>query len=400
LAAKVAKRPDQIIVILFQNCIFAKELRNDRMLKEIRRPLLILFFFCFSYFFAGSSYAQDSTLSRNVILFIGDGMGLSHVYAAYTVNKGNLNMMKFPFTGFSKTFSASDYITDSGAGATAISCGKKTYNGAIGMDRDSLPCRTVLEYAEENGLATGLIATSSITHATPASFIAHQKRRERYEDIALDFLKTDIDVFIGGGGHYFASRSDGADLVSQLRTKGYDVFLYPSSINLENSAKAAVFTAPVNNPRISEGRGNMLPDATEKAIDLLSKNKKGFFLMVEGSQIDWGSHENNIGYVTEELTDMDMAVGKALSFAEKNGNTLIVVTADHETGGLTILNGDMKAGTVEVRFTTNSHTGTMVPVFAFGPGAEIFSGVYENTSLFYKIMSFLNLMDPCAPLAQ
>jgi alkaline phosphatase len=370
------------------------------MLKEIRHLLLCVFFLCFFYPFAGLSYGQDSAVSRNVILFIGDGMGLSQVYAAYTVNKGNLNMMKFPFTGFSKTSSASHYITDSGAGGTAISCGKKTYNGAIGMDSDSIPCKTILEYAEENGLATGLIATSSITHATPASFIAHQKKREGYEAIALDFLKTDIDVFIGGGGHYFTCRSDSADLVNQLKIKGYDVFLYPSSIHLENSNKAAVFTAPVNNPRISMGRGNMLPDATEKAIELLRKNKKGFFLMVEGSQIDWGGHDNDMNYVVEELIDMDNAVGKALAFAEQDGNTLVVVTADHETGGLVILNGDMKAGTAEVKFSTTNHTGIMVPVYAYGPGAGNFSGIYENTSLFFKLMRFFNFTDPWVSLTQ
>jgi alkaline phosphatase len=370
------------------------------LLKEIRRPLWVLFFLCFFYLFTGSCYAQNSVVPRNVILFIGDGMGLAHVYTAYTVNKGNLNMMKLPFTGFSRTSSASGYITDSGAGATAIACGKKTYNGAIGVDFDSIPCKNILEYAEENGLSTGLIATSSITHATPASFIAHQINRDRYEDIALDFLKTDIDVFIGGGGNYFASRSDSADLVSRLRAKGYNVFLYPPSISLENSEKAAVFTAPVSNPRVSMGRGDMLPDATEKAIGLLRKNKKGFFLMVEGSQIDWGSHDNDINYMVEELTDMDNAIGKALAFAEKDGNTLIVVTADHETGGLAILNGDMKAGTVEGKFTTTDHTGIMVPVFAYGPGAENFSGIYENTSVFYKLMNFLNLTDPCALLVR
>jgi alkaline phosphatase len=370
------------------------------MLRGIRFPLLYFFFLCFLYPYAGLSNAQESNGPRNVILFIGDGMGLAQIYAAYTVNKGNLNIMKFPYTGFSKTSSASGYITDSGAGATAISCGKKTFNGAIGMDSDSIPCKTILEYAEDNGLSTGLIATSAITHATPASFIAHQKSRDRYEDIALDFLKTDIDVFIGGGGLYFTNRSDSADLVKQMRANGYDVFLYPSSIHLENSSKAAVFTAPDHNPRLSEGRGNMLPDATEKAIEFLHKNKKGFFLMVEGSQIDWGCHNNDIRYAVEEVTDMDNAIGKALAFAEQDGNTLVVVTADHETGGLSILNGDMNAGTVDAKFSTLGHTGIMVPVFAYGPGAQNFTGIYENTSIFDKLMSFYNFTETWESLPQ
>jgi alkaline phosphatase len=364
------------------------------MLKNTRRLLICFFPLCSFYPFSGFSVAQDSAASRNVILFIGDGMGLSHIYAAYTVNKGNLNLMKFPTTGFSMTWSASGYITDSGAGATAISCGKKTFNGAIGVDNDSIPCKTILEYAEENGLSTGLISTSAITHATPASFIAHQKDRNRYEDIALDFLKTDIDVFIGGGGHYFVKRSDSVDLVKQMKAKGYEVFLYPPSICIDNSVKAAVFTAPVHNPRVSAGRGDMLSDATEQAIELLHKNKRGFFLMVEGSQIDWGAHNNDIRYVVEEVTDMDNAIGKALAFAEQDGNTLVVVTADHETGGLVILDGNLKAGTVEAKFSTMDHTGIMVPVFAYGPGAQDFSGTYENTSLFLKMMRFYNFTQP------
>jgi alkaline phosphatase len=144
----------------------------------------------------------------------------------------------------------------------------------------------------------------------------------------------------------------------------------------------------------------MLSDATEEAIELLHRNKKGFFLMVEGSQIDWGGHDNDIRYVVEELTDMDNAIGKALAFAEKDGNTLVVVTADHETGGLSILNGDMKAGTVDAKFSTIDHTGVMVPVFAYGPGAQNFSGIYENTSIFDKLMRFYNFTKPWVLLPQ
>ena len=370
------------------------------MKKEIRILTLLVAVFCSFNHASGNSCTRDTAKPRNVILFIGDGMGLSHVYAAYTMNKGYLNMMKCPYTGFIMTHSASGYITDSGAGATAIACGKKTYNNAIGVGSDSLPCKTVLEYAEENGLSTGLVSTSAITHATPASFIAHQKERELYEAIAADFLKTDIDVFIGGGGNYFTKRSHSIDLITGLKKKGYEVIMYPSSINAFQSDKVAVFTAPEHSPRIADGRGSLLPDATEKAIELLSKNDNGFFLMVEGSQIDWGGHEHDINYVVEELTDMDNAIGKALAFAAQAGNTLVVITADHETGGLAIINGDMIAGTVEVTFTTTGHTGIMVPVFAYGPGAEWFSGVYENTAIFHKLMNLFNFTYPCVSLTQ
>ncbi len=161
---------------------------------------------------------------------IGDGMGVTQVYSGFTANKGQLNLFSCNSIGFSKTYSATDYITDSGAGATAISTGHKTYNGAIGVDKDTVIAKTILEYAEEHGLATGLVSTSAITHATPASFIAHQAFRDNYEAIAADFLKTDIDVFIGGGINHFCVRKDKQDLVKELRKKGYQVIFSMDSI--------------------------------------------------------------------------------------------------------------------------------------------------------------------------
>ncbi len=187
-----------------------------------------------------------------------------------------------------KTYSASDYITDSGAGATAISTGQKTYNGAIGVDKDTVYAKTILEYADEKGLSTGLVSTSAITHATPASFIAHQVSRDNYEAIAADFLKTDIDVFIGGGIKHFAARQDKRDLLKELRQKGYQVVFSMDSIKNIKRGKLAGLTAKEHNPSMLDGRGDMLPASTQTALNILSENKKGFFLMVEGSQIDWG----------------------------------------------------------------------------------------------------------------
>ncbi len=359
------------------------------ILKTISRQLfsIILILSSVSYI----NYAGEPGKSLNVILFIGDGMGVAQVYAAYTANHGSLNIFKCPYTGFSLTYPDSGYITDSGAGGTAIACGVKTYNGAIGMNRDTLPCKTILEYAEENGLSTGLVATSAITHATPASFIAHQMARYDYDAIAMDFLYTDIDVFIGGGYNHFMKRSDSVDLLLQLKNKGYNVYVNPTSMQEIKGNKAAVFTANVHNLPVAEGRGNMLSDATEAAIRLLSKNPKGFFLMVEGSQIDWGGHSNNADYLISEVIDLDKAVGKAMEFAEKSANTLIIVTADHETGGMAIINGNIAEGFYEARFSSTDHTGLMVPVFALGPGAEKFTGVFENTSLFDKIITLLDI---------
>jgi alkaline phosphatase len=325
---------------------------------------------------------------KNVIFMIGDGMGVTQVFAGITANHGHLFLDNFKYTGFSRTQSASDYVTDSGAGGTALSAGQRTYNKAIGVSTDSVPLPTILEESEAKGLATGLVSTSAITHATPASFIAHQVHRDSCEEIAADFLKTDIDVFIGGGYKHFTERKDGKNLTKELEAKGYTVLQKMSDIKKVNSGKLAGLTAPEHNGRIAE-RGNMLPDATETALNILSKSKTGFFIMVEGSHIDKGGHANNMTQVVEEMLDFDKAIGKALEFAEKNGETLIVVTADHETGGLSIPVGNMKTGRIRGAFGTKDHTSVIVPVFAYGPGAENFTGIMDNTEIQKKVKKLL-----------
>ncbi|MCU4177582.1 alkaline phosphatase [Carboxylicivirga sp. N1Y90] len=327
---------------------------------------------------------------KNIILFIGDGMGVAQVFSGMTVN-GELNMQNMSHVGFNKTQSADNYVTDSAAGGTAISTGTRTYNGAIGVDVNGKPLTTILEYAERNNKATGLVSTSAITHATPASFIAHQPKRMMYEEIAGDFMNTDIDVFIGGGADFFTKRVDGRNLVTELSDKGYRVGYSLEEVEAVKSGQLAVLTAVGHNAGYRD-RGEMLVKSTEKAIEVLSNaDSKGFFLMVEGSQIDWGGHQNDASYVTGEVLDMDKALGEAMKFAIEDRNTLIIVTADHETGGMTVENGDPTKGKVSTGFTTGNHTAVMVPVFAFGPGAEAFSGVYDNTEIFekmYKLFRF------------
>ncbi len=329
---------------------------------------------------------------KNVIFMIGDGMGIAQIEAAMMVNGNKLNIERFTHNGFVKTSSSSDFITDSAAAATAFSTGKKTYNGAIGVDKDTVVHKTVLEYAEEAGLATGLIATSAITHATPASFIAHQPSRKMGEEIALDFLKTDIDVFIGGGKMHFNNRKDGKNLVDSLRTNGYQIAFSLDQMQQYTHGKLAAMLSDSAMLPFSKGRGEMLVPATMKGIELLSKNDKGFFMMVEGSQIDWGGHHNDIEYVVSELIDFDNAIGKVLDFAEQDGNTLVIVTADHETGGLTVLGENILGDSTATHFSTTHHTAVMVPVYAFGPGSEAFAGTYENTSIFNKLIAALGLV--------
>ncbi len=325
---------------------------------------------------------------KNVIVMIGDGMGVAQVFAGLTANGGHLFLDNFKHIGFSKTQSSDNYITDSAAGGTALSSGQKTYNGAIAVNPDTVPVKTILEMAEEKGLSTGLVSTSAITHATPASYIAHQGSRGSYEDIAADFLKTDIDVFIGGGYNHFAVRKDKRDLTKELQQKGYQVLRNMDEISQVKSGKLAGLTASEHND-IATKRKMSLPLSTETALNILGQNKKGFFAMVEGSQIDWGGHQNDTRYIVIEMLDFDQAIGKALEFAAKDGETLIVVTADHETGGFSLTGGNMKPGMVKGAFTTGEHTAVMVPVFAYGPGAENFNGIMENTELANKIMHLM-----------
>lgn len=328
---------------------------------------------------------------KNVILFIGDGMGVTQVQAAMTANNNSLNLEKCTIIGLSKTSSSDKYITDSAAGATAIACGVKTYNGAIGVDSLQNEVNSILDYAEKNGLSTGLVATSTITHATPASFIAHDISRRNYEAIAKDFLDIDIDLFIGGGLKHFTEREDGLNLVDQLKENNYQVALELEDLDQFSSGKIAGLLNDEAMPPVLEGRGDMLAISTMKAIDVLSQNENGFFLMVEGSQIDWGGHDNDINYVVSELLDFDRAIGKAIEFAIDDGNTLIIITADHETGGLTILGENILSDSTATNFSTRGHTPVMVPVYAFGPQAENYGGIYENTALFFKTMEALEL---------
>ncbi|HOO83968.1 MAG TPA: alkaline phosphatase [Prolixibacteraceae bacterium] len=326
---------------------------------------------------------------KNVIVFIGDGMGVSHVFASLTANKGQLYLKNFKHIGFQTTASATNYITDSAAAGTALSTGTKTYDAAIGVNTDTIALENIRVKLEEKGLATGVVSTSAITHATPAAFVAHQPYRYMYEAIAADFLKTNIDLFIGGGYDHFTKREDGRNLVDELKDKGYQVVTETKDLNKIKSGKLAALVANEHTPKVLDGRGNMLETATETAIRVLSNDNDGFFVMIEASQIDWGGHANSTPYIVSETLDLDKAVGKALAFAAENKETLVIVTADHETGGMAITGGNIETGKVEAQYVWGNHTALMVPVFAFGPGAEKFTGIYDNTDISKKILELI-----------
>ena len=344
--------------------------------------VLFLVVLTMATFTACNSTNQESAApvtAKNIILLIGDGMGLQQMYGAATVKGEPMAVESATHVGLQKTHAANNYITDSAASGTAIACGRKTNNGMIGMTPDGTEVESILKVAERNGKATGLVSTSAITHATPASFIANDTSRGNYEAIAADFLKTDIDVFIGGGLDHFTKREDGRDLAAELKENGYTVATTIEEFVAHDSGKLAALTAPGHNPRTTEGRDDMLPFATTKALSLLEQNESGFFVMVEGSQIDWGGHANDKEYVITETLDFDAAVKVAMDYAKADGETLVIVTADHETGGMVIRNGNLEEKTIEAVFTTGGHTGIPIPVYAYGPGAELFTGFYDNT---------------------
>lgn len=327
---------------------------------------------------------QEPETAKNVIVMIGDGMGPAQVYSLILTNQEKTAFERFPYSGFSITTSASHKTTDSAAGGTAIAIGKKTNNGMVGMDPDSIPVPSMLELFAQKGKKTGVVVTCSVTHATPADFIAHNITRKDNEGIALEISeKEGLDVLFGGGRKYFTERADNLDLLGKMWQNGWNI--YDSLPQIEdNSAKTMVLTCRKHMEKAPK-RGDFLPEATAKAIEMLD-NENGFFLMVEGSQIDFACHDNDSATLIAEMRDFNKTLNVVLDFAEKDGNTLVVVTADHETGGLTFIDPEGKYTRTDFHFSTGSHSAVFVPVFSYGPCAERFSGIMDNTEIISKIM--------------
>ena len=253
------------------------------------------------------------------------------------------------------------------------------------MDADSIPTPSMLDLFAEQGKKTGVVVTCAVTHATPADFLANNITRKDDEGIALEIsLKENLDVLFGGGKKYFTERKDGQDLLSNMWENGWNI--YDSLPQIEdNNARTMVLTCrkhPVKAPE----RGDYLPKATAKAIEMLNNSENGFFLMIEGSQIDFACHDNDSATLVEEMRDFNETINVVLDFAEKDGNTLVVVTADHETGGLTIVDPEGKYTRTDFKWSTGSHSAVFVPVFSYGPGAQKFSGIMDNTEIIGKLI--------------
>ncbi len=327
---------------------------------------------------------------KNVILMIGDGMSLMHIEAAWTCNRGHLWLENAQYTGISKTPASNRLITDSGSGGTSLATGYKTRYHAVGVDSTGRPLESLNVLAHKAGKANGIAVTCRLWDATPCDFVAHNLDRNKEQDLILDYLNAPLDYVFGGGAKYFEHRDDGRNIFSELEKKGYRVARTLDELWRCKSGKIYAVPYPVDTPVPAE-RGDLLAKASLKGIDLLNQNKNGFFMMIEGSQLDDYGHFNQLDMLMQETLDFDQTIGAMMKWAAADGQTLVVVTADHQTGGPTVLGGDYHTGTVQVNFSTRDHSGTMVPVYAFGPGSENFTGFMDNTEIFWKIKRLLGL---------
>lgn len=328
------------------------------------------------------------TPPKNIILMVADGMGLTAISAGMYLNGNKLNLEEFEYIGLQKTYASDNIVTDDAAALTAIACGKKTYNEAIGVDKKGKQLKSILEEAKEKGLATGFVVKSSITQPLPACFFSHQKNKGMVAQIASDLVKSDIDFFVGGGKQDFDKRLDAQNLINELKEKGYAISTYLdggfTNVKIDAAKKFGYFTAEGEPSVTGDTQDYLVPACSLGMGYLTKKQEKGFFLLVGSSQIAKGGLLHDSKLITNEMIAFDQAIGAVLNFAKNDGQTLIIVTADCETGGYAI-NPTSTMDTIVAAFTADGNTAQMIPVFAWGPGEELFGGVYENVSIYDKM---------------
>lgn len=332
----------------------------------------------------------DNHQDLNIILMVGDGMGIPQVSSAFYFGDSPPNFKQFKTIGLSSTPSLSHLITDSASGATAFATGKKTYKRAIGVSKDSLAIPSILENLQKNDYKTGIISLTSLTHATPAAFYAHVKDRDMHKEIAEQLVEANIDFLAGGGKKYFGASKDKISLFDKLIEKDYHLDTLELG-SVEKSRKNAFILAQEGLPSKTQGRKNYLQDATQKGLEYFSALNKPFFFMIEGFYIDWGGHAKDEEMMIQEVLDFDKTIGVVLDFIESHPNTLLVVTADHETGGVSIgkfydEHQQEVPKKVQVYFNDDQHSAELVPVFAKGSQEHLFSGIYENNEIYHKLM--------------
>lgn len=343
---------------------------------------------------------------KNVILMIGDGMGFNTIVVTRTMvlgAHGKLTIERLPVTGVIDNYTAGEFVGGSAATGTSLATGYKTNEYMVGQLPDGTPVLTILEAAQKEGMSTGLVVTATVTHATPAAFAAHVPYRYSEVEIANQLIESNLNVLFGGGRALFRSglsgykttRSDGRDLVEEARKADY-VYVETKDelfgLKAENDFVLGLFN---DGYLANEYPEPSLAEMTDVALEVLSQNEEGFFLMVEGSQIDWGEEDNDIKYTIIEQLHFDLAIRSAIRFAMEDEETLVVVTADHETGGMFVSVGppNQLDGNIDIQWGTDDHNGNVVPVFAYGPHAERFMGWYDNTEIPKKIANILGITD-------
>jgi alkaline phosphatase len=319
---------------------------------------------------------------RNVILLISDGAGLSEIWAAATANHGTLNVMNCRNNGYVTTRSASAYITDSAASGTAIATGRKTSNGHVGVDSVGRPMENIVERLSGRGMACGIVSNDLITGATPSAFYAHVGDRDQADSIMMWLDRTPAMFVIAGGD---PAQPTMQTLAPRLDRAGMVVC---EGIDKLAQQPADKRTVCFDTDRYDEGF-RLIEAAFDECVGRLAVDPDGFFLMMEGCKIDHGGHDNDLGKCVDEYLSFDRLVGRAMEFADRDGQTLVVVMSDHETGGLVVLDGNYATGEVEGKFTTDYHTGVPVPVFSYGAGSDRFTGFVDNTEIVGRILSLL-----------
>lgn len=347
-------------------------------------PLYILFFIA-------TIFAKQTP--KNIILLIGDGMGISAVSASVNSIE-NDQFKKFKSVGLINTCSADNLVTDSAAGATAYATGYRTNNGKLGIDPSGKKLENIVEIAKKKNMSAGVVVTCSVTNATPAAFLSHVESRKSEFEIAEQIYKNNnVDLILGAGSDFFLPRSlggkreDEKNIADSMKHKGYNVIIDSTFSNIKFTNKTLGLYSP-NAFVEANNRNFSLGDITKSAIDYLSKNKNGFFLMIEGSQIDWAEEHNDRNYFYSEMKDFNTAVKEALDFAEKDKNTLVIVLADHDTGSFGI-NSKNNDGLVDWNWASNKHTANLIGMFSFGPGSENFTGIQNNYEVGRKLINFI-----------